>query len=218
MLATLCHASKLFWGPLLWAIGPCTPLCMHPLWDLAMRCVMSSAVLCGRGDLPKLVLLGGIICAGLRCLYTLWESWSPLEWFWCYWGQSKRCHSLICCECVVPLVLNIPAKFQGDWSGWRWHVVVRIGGWDRGEVGVRALLRCWPISPLLCCIEIPALSCYWVHICMCCCTCSTSVHHMNAWPFNLEKFCINEPMWPEFPSWQMLLPVKTNILISLLIK
>ena len=171
---TLFYAPNPFWGPPLWVIGPRCPFHAHLLRGLATRCAMSGAVLHGRGDLSKLVQLGGIICAGPRCLHMLWEFWRPLEWFWWYWGWSVWRRAPIRCEHVVPLVLDIPAKFQGNWSRRRRRVVVGIGGWVGGEVGACMLLLRWSGGPSLCCVRLLALSPCYVHICACCHTCGTS--------------------------------------------
>ena len=146
------------------------------LLDLATWHVTSGAVLRGRGNLPKLVLLGGIVCVSPRCLHVLWESWSPLGRFWCYWGWSTWQRALIRCEHVIRLLLNIPAEFQGNWSRQRWCVVVGVWGWVGGEVGVHASLL-WRSSGLsLHCIRLLALSPHCVHIHMCCHTCGTSMY------------------------------------------
>ena len=153
-----------FWAPPLWAISPCTPFHVCPLWDLATWCAMSGIVLCGRGNLPALILLGELVCASLRCPHVLWESCSPLEWFWGYWGRSKQRHTLICCEHVIRPLLNIPAEFQGNRSRWRWRIVIGIGGWVRGEVGACASSLQQSGSLSLHCIGLPALSPRCVHI------------------------------------------------------
>ena len=53
-------------------------------------------------------------------------------------------------------------------------MVIRIGEEDGCRVEAHTLLRHWSISLLLHHIEIPVLSPCWVHIHMCCHTCSTS--------------------------------------------
>ena len=155
---TLFYAPNPFWGPPPRVIGPCCPFCTHPLWDLAMRHATSGVVLRGRGDLPVLVLLGEVICMTPRCPHVLWEPCSPLEWFWCYWGWSRQRRAPICCERVVQPPLNIPAKFQGNWSGQRGHIAVRIGEWGGGKVGACAS-PLWQSSGLsLRCVGLLALS------------------------------------------------------------
>ena len=135
MLATLCYTPKLFWGPLPRVIGPHYLFHVCPLWDLAMWRVTSGAVLHGRGDIPGLVLLGGIICASLRCLHALWETWRPLEWFWCYWGQSQRtCSDLLWAHCTTPTWYSCQCS---GWLEWAEKVhchrnkgMSRRGGWS----------------------------------------------------------------------------------------
>ena len=174
-LETLYYASKPFWAPLLQAISLRCPFHVHPLWDLAMWCATSSIILHGRGDLPALILLREVVCASPRCPHTLWESWSPLEWFWGYWGRSKWCHTPIHCECAIQLLLDICAEFQGNQSGQKGCVVIGIVVWVGGEVRASMLPHSRPGGPSLHCIGIPALShSRWVHIHTCCCTCSAS--------------------------------------------
>ena len=147
---------------------------MHLLLGLAMWRTTSSIVLHGRGDLPALILLGELVCTSSRCLHMLWESWSPLEWFWGYWGRSRQWHTPICCKHIIRLVLDILAEFQGNRSWQRGCMVVGIGGWVEGEVGACMSLRCRSGSPLLHCIWILALSRCWMYIRMCCHTCGAS--------------------------------------------
>ena len=136
---------------------------------------MSSAVLCGRGNLPKLVLLREVVCMTPGCPRALWESCRPLEWFWCYWGWSLRRHAPIRCERVVRLLLNIPARFQGDRSRRRRHMVIGMRGWVRGMVEAHASPLHQSGGPLLHCVRLLALSHRWVHICTCCHACSASL-------------------------------------------
>ena len=145
---------------------------MHQLLGLATQRAMSGVLLHGRGGLAVLSPIGGVICAHLECPRAPWEPWNHLSRSWCYWGRSGKHSALICWGAVVPLMLDVWAKFEGDRSAGEQHAVAGKWRWCGGSVVAVAVARTSPrhrpVGPPLYRVGLLALSHQWVHICACC--------------------------------------------------